>query len=176
MIRIQFVSRANSSAELLVGFSKSHFLSSSPCSLLLEFTHHLLPDKSPGWYHFTHSDITGQRLPIETHGVAVTAPSTWHSLADFTSAKEYDMRLLLRCLKVSGYVHSLAPTSSFDFAESNPDFYCCDYGEWQVFVGHKLMSGLIATPSSFDHPNANIDRIYGLNTEVLDAFVRRSKA
>ncbi|RCN31155.1 hypothetical protein ANCCAN_23071 [Ancylostoma caninum] len=111
--------------------------------------------------------------PVEVHTLTVAAPRSWYSIADFISTKEHarkyewpwsstDMLLLLRCLKVGSYVSSIKPMSTFDFAGANPDFDCCDFGDWQVFVGHKLFNGLVAVSSTFDQPNANIDRIYGM--------------
>ncbi|KHJ95596.1 hypothetical protein OESDEN_04457 [Oesophagostomum dentatum] len=71
------------------------------------------------------------------------------------------MLLLLRLLEVGSCARSIKAVSSFDFAEANPEFDCCDFGEWQVFVGHKLMNGIVAKSSAFDQPNAKIDRICG---------------
>ncbi|PIO71163.1 hypothetical protein TELCIR_06946 [Teladorsagia circumcincta] len=83
------------------------------------------------------------------------------------------MLLLLRCLRVGSHARTLKPTSSLEFADANPDLDCCDFGDWQVFVGHGSMNGLVAASSTFNQPDGKIDRIYGINEELLSAFVKR---
>ncbi|KAL6727949.1 hypothetical protein Aduo_009777 [Ancylostoma duodenale] len=166
--------RANSSTDVIVGFPKSAFFPKSQCVLLLEFILQPLADRASGQVSIPFSIQTQQCLaPAELHTLSITAPRSWYSFADFISAKEHDMLLLLRCLKVGSYVSSIKPMSTFDFAGANPDFDCCDFGDWQVFVGHKLFNGLVAVSSTFDQPNANIDRVYGTNPDLLEQFVRR---
>ncbi|EYC10214.1 hypothetical protein Y032_0057g2824 [Ancylostoma ceylanicum] len=171
------VLRANSSADILVGFPKSAFFSNTLCVLLLEFILQPVTDRISDEGSVPFPIQTQQCLPpVEVHTLSVAAPRSWYSFADFVSAKEHDMLLLLRCLKVSSYASSIKPMSTFDFAEAYPDFDCCDFGDWQVFVGHKLFNGLVAVSSTFDQPSANIDRIYGINPGLLEQFVqRRSK-
>ncbi|KAK6741552.1 hypothetical protein RB195_009425 [Necator americanus] len=164
--------RSDSSADVLVGFSKSAFFSKSSCLLLLEFIQQPSPIKTSDGSIVSIPLIT-QPNTVEVHTLDVTIPRAWYSFADFISAKEHDMLLLLRCLRVCCYCYPIKPTSSFDFATANPDFDCCDFGEWQVFVGHKLMNGLVALSSTLGQSNGNIDCVYGLNIELLEQFLRR---
>ncbi|KAK5968742.1 hypothetical protein GCK32_012041, partial [Trichostrongylus colubriformis] len=42
-----------------------------------------------------------------------------------------------------------------------------------VFVGHGVTNGLVAVSSALNQSNGNIDQIYGINEELLGAFVKR---
>ncbi|XGW16415.1 hypothetical protein V3C99_001688 [Haemonchus contortus] len=148
--------RSNSSAELLVGFSKSQLFKSKTCSILLEVIRYPSNEISQDADMLAQSIARQTRLPSE-------AP------------KEPEMLLLLRCLRVGSYACTMKPKSPSEFADANPDFDCCDFGDWQVFVGHGIMTGLVAVSSTFNQPNGNIDRIYGNNEELLNAFVKRCR-
>ncbi|KAK6040622.1 hypothetical protein COOONC_21873, partial [Cooperia oncophora] len=157
--------RPNSSAEMLVGFSKSQLFKSKSCPFLLEMILHASDEmywlwllnaekierkkimekfcRSLGVDIFARSAATQTRLHSDTRVVTVSAPSKWYSFEDFLSAKEPEILLLLRCLRVGCFSHAMRPTSSFEFAEANPDFDCCDFGDWQVLFWGLSMSHLV---------------------------------
>ncbi|XGW16416.1 hypothetical protein V3C99_001688 [Haemonchus contortus] len=167
--------RSNSSAELLVGFSKSQLFKSKTCSILLEVIRYPSNEISQDADMLAQSIARQTRLPSEARILAISAPLRWYSFENFLSAKEPEMLLLLRCLRVGSYACTMKPKSPSEFADANPDFDCCDFGDWQVFVGHGIMTGLVAVSSTFNQPNGNIDRIYGNNEELLNAFVKRCR-
>ncbi|WKX98486.1 hypothetical protein Q1695_013848 [Nippostrongylus brasiliensis] len=167
--------RPNSNAELIVGLSKSLLFDSASCTLVLELVLHpargntdenllLLPR------------IDGSRPESETRTLTIDKPSEWFSYSSFRTAKEQETLTLLRCLRVGSVCQSVRATSALDFANDNPDFECCDFGDWQIFVGKGLMQGLVAVPSPLSLADGNIDRIYGRNVHVVGEFSKKYRS
>lgn len=165
--------RSSAPCELLIGFSKSLLFNTESCAIVLELILYPSTGNCPDDAEaFIRSTAARRVLQSEKHIIQIRAPSKWYSITDLLSAKEQEMEVLLRCLQVGSFVLPLSPTSSLEFAEKNPDFDCCDFGDWQVFVGHHIMNGLVALSSSFKQPNGNIDRLYGINPHLLNEFAR----
>uniref|UniRef100_A0A1I7XTY7 Transducin/WD40 repeat-like superfamily protein n=1 Tax=Heterorhabditis bacteriophora TaxID=37862 RepID=A0A1I7XTY7_HETBA len=143
--KLYIISSSDSSCQLVMAFSKGVFFKKSSATVLIDCRWAQHGTIVPSIVASFACDPTISRTPlVESHSLIIEEPTNWLTMVDLLSSDEKSALRLLRCVRVACYMRSVKSIPQSEFRNRYPTFNCCDFGEWQFFVGSGKMSGLLA--------------------------------